>query len=227
MHPRTELIVAVAGITVTTFGVIASVMQYKVGDLQAQVALSQLKPQFQIAHDFKKVNSDKYTDVQLQVTNEGGAAYNLKIELLTSLKIDVINGVKVGSIECILYGYNSSQFLSDNLKGLVQTVGDRSNNEKWSRIYDLALKEYGTKRFVHSPKTIFRLSYLDALDNESVEYYSATTSDAVRLTKKAGTQEWQRLENLSHQNERVADLVHLGTDAAARSLFAGNCRQPQ
>lgn len=221
MNPRTEFFLAVCGLILTAASVTASVMQYRAGDLQAQAAIVQLKPQIQVRSRIEKIDSDKFTDRRLEISNEGGPIYNFRSERLTWIVMtpSAIPQKPGSEIEQVMHGYYSASFPTGNIKGELETIVGHRNNEKLFSIINTLQHEFPGKWQIAQPQTLLHISYEDSLKEVNNEYFLVDSGSVRRLSSQAGISELERAKKIE-KARRPIDLDQLRTSEQLKAWLA-------
>jgi len=218
MNAHTEFFLAICGLILTGASVTASVMQYRAADLQARAAIVQLKPQIQVRSRIEKIDSDKFTDRRIEISNEGGPVYNFRSERLTGVVMTpaTIPRKPGTEIEQTMYGYYAASFPTGNIKGELETIVGHRNNTKFFFIVDSFHDDFSAKWEISQPKTILHISYEDSLKEINDEYFLVDSGSVLRLTNEAGQTEWERARRIE-KNQRPVDLDQLLTREQLRA----------
>lgn len=211
---RLGTLISVLGIVLTIASVIASIAQYRAADLQAQAAVVALMPQIEVRTYLEKTEGEKYSDRRIQITSDGGPIYNFEVESLTWFELRM---GKTVIIQKPLSGYYFTEYPTGRTKGELSVIGGHRNHQAFLNFSIWARDILSSGVDISEPNTLLRISYRDALKNESVEFVKVVGGRQFYLTRDNGLKLWQQ----QTENQKINISVDMDslTDAKAANQW--------
>lgn len=162
------------------------------GEIESENIRAQLTtPAFQIEVRalLEKIDGDKYTDSRVEVTSDGGPIYNFNMTRRSWIEFKV---GKTVAYRQPLVGYYFAEYRTGHTKGPIATLKGFRNNEAFFDFLRWAEPTLGSDTEILQPVTLLRMTYNDALKQESLNYALLSGGSVTHLSEDDGTKLWDR-----------------------------------
>src|SRR5690606_4330992 len=189
----------------SVMGIIVSIRYLNISELQSKMEYHDKIPEFNIQREYL-INSrtEKYDEVILEVYKKSGKTKNITIDIIVFCNIETTDDKNNTNIKSFnLYHYYDTYFKTGNSEGKIQTAYAYENNKRYiefeNEIYNKLKAQY---LFVDIKLiTVVKVSYLNFLNEEMIEYYKVDGLKEEWVTNKGEDFFIEHNNNFSSRSE--------------------------